>query len=312
MPSAPTLTALLLAELFVPILAPGEAPSVPERLGHPKDARLLIVHADDVGMSHSVNRATFEALEKGWVSSASILVPCPWLPEVATFARSHPKVDLGIHLALNSEWTTLRWGPVSSGVPSLLDPDGYFPLIEDTVAERAKPEEVARELHAQIERARSFGIPITHFDPHMGTLLHTGPLLAVYRALGKEYGVPIRLQAEPTEPLPGEVPAAEVLIRKNLEMEPGVEAKDWLRAYRRILEGKPPGTYHLTVHLAYDDEEMRGATADHPNWGAAGRQQDFDLVRSPEFRALLKELGYTVVTWKDLARALPRDYARKP
>jgi predicted glycoside hydrolase/deacetylase ChbG (UPF0249 family) len=311
-PKAPTLTALLLAELLVPGLGRGEGLSVPERLGYPKGSRLLIVHADDLGMNHSVNRATLEALEKGWVSSASILVPCPWLPEVVTFARTHPTIDLGIHLALNSEWTTLRWGPVSTGVPSLLDPEGYFPLVEDTVAEKAKPEDVTRELHAQIERARSLGIPITHLDSHMGALRHTAPLLSIFRALGKEYGVPIRIESEPSEPLPLKVPEDEALLVKILEMEPGVAAKDWLRAYRKLLEGRPPGAYHLTVHLAHDDEEMRGATSDHPDWGAAWRQQDLDLVRSPDFRGLLKELGFTVVTWKDLSRALPRDYSKRP
>ena len=84
-----------------------------ERLGHPADARVLVIHADDLGMSHSVNRATFEALEKGWITSASILVPCPWFPEVARWARAHPQADLGIHLAVNSEWTGFRWAPIS-------------------------------------------------------------------------------------------------------------------------------------------------------------------------------------------------------
>src|SRR5438132_7862154 len=95
--------------------------TVHERLGYPASARLLVLHADDLGMNHSVNRATFEALEKGWITSASILVPCPWFAEVARFARDHPDADLGIHLAVNSEWTGFRWGPISGAeaVPSL-------------------------------------------------------------------------------------------------------------------------------------------------------------------------------------------------
>src|SRR5262245_37571464 len=79
------------------------APSVQERLGYPAGARLLVIHADDLGMAHSVNRATFEALEKKWITSSSILVPCPWFPEVVRFAAEHPDADLGIHLAVNSE-----------------------------------------------------------------------------------------------------------------------------------------------------------------------------------------------------------------
>src|SRR5437868_9020732 len=109
--------------------------SVQERLGYPASARLLVLHADDLGMNHSVNRATFEALENHWITSSSILVPCPWFPEVATWAKQHPDADLGIHQALTSEWTTERWGPISSidKVPSLLDADGFLPLDTDPV-----------------------------------------------------------------------------------------------------------------------------------------------------------------------------------
>src|ERR1700682_3344271 len=129
--------------------------TVQERLGYPPSARLLVIHADDLGMNHSVNRATFEALEKGWITSASILVPCPWFPEVVKWAREHPDADVGIHQALNSEWTSFRWGPVSpkDKVPSLLDPDGYLPLDTPDVGRNAKLSEVESELRPQIYRA---------------------------------------------------------------------------------------------------------------------------------------------------------------
>src|SRR5207253_7795759 len=142
------------------------AKTIAERLGYPANSRLLIIHADDVGMMRSVNRASFEALEKGWVTSASILVVCPWFPEVTRFARAHPDADLGIHLALNSEWTSFRWGPVSHGtlVPSLLDDEGYLPLVEETVLAKARPKEAERELRSQIDRALAAGIRITHLD----------------------------------------------------------------------------------------------------------------------------------------------------
>src|SRR5258708_35788210 len=124
--------------------------SVAGRLGYPANSRLLVIHADDFGMSHSVNRAIIEALENHWVTSASILVPCPWFPEVARWAKAHPEADLGIHLALNSEWTTLRWGPVSAQPKgsNLLHPDGYFPLPAEYVASHAKISDFETETHA--------------------------------------------------------------------------------------------------------------------------------------------------------------------
>src|SRR5882757_8086618 len=167
--------------------------TVQELLGYPATARLLVIHADDLGMNHSVNRATFEALEKHWITSSSILVPCPWFPEVTRWAKDHPDADLGIHQALNSEWTTLRWGPVSSTdkVPSLLTSDGTLPLDTDIVARNAKPAEVEAELHAQIDRAQSAGIHLTHLDSHMGALFGTTDLFKVYQKTGYHYGLPI-------------------------------------------------------------------------------------------------------------------------
>src|ERR1700681_4350264 len=167
--------------------------TVQERLGYPATARLLVIHADDLGMNHSVNRATFEASEKGWITSASILVPCPWFPEVAQWAKEHPNADLGIHQALNSEWTTLRWGPVSSKdkVPSLLDADRYLPLDTPAVTENAKLAEVEVELRAQIDRAKSAGIHVTHLDTHMGALFGSSDLYKLYQKMGYTYGLPI-------------------------------------------------------------------------------------------------------------------------
>jgi hypothetical protein len=287
---------------------------VQERLGYPANARLLIIHADDLGMAHSVNRATFEALEKGWITSASILIPCPWLPEVAGWAGSHPDADLGIHLALNSEWTSYRWGPVSprDKVTSLLDKQGYMPLLETEVAQQARIPEVEMELRAQIERARGLGIRLTHFDTHMGSLTRSPELVEAYRRAGREYKLPILMERAEGAHHPQGVAGIpnDALVDQVVSIGPGVATKDWLAAYKQMLTPLPPGVYQMIVHLAYDDEEMRGATWDHPDWGAAWRQADFELVQNPEFRRFLREQGFVLVGWKDLARALPPDYGQ--
>jgi hypothetical protein len=278
-----------------------------QKLGYPRDTRLLIIHADDLGMSHSVNQATFEALEKGWITSASILVPCPWFPEVARWVKQHPKADLGIHLALTSEWTDFRWGPLSgpSKVPSLVDANGYFPLDTDVVAARAHADEVESELTAQVDRAQAMGIPLSHFDMHMAVMVESAAIFDVYRKLQTKYKLPALLEANGTHGPPQGMSAlpGEVTIDRVITMEPGVAEKDWLDWYKKQLTPLPPGVYQLIVHLASDDEEMRGATWDHPDWGAAWRQRDVNMVKSPEFQRFLKEQGFVLITWKELAKA---------
>jgi predicted glycoside hydrolase/deacetylase ChbG (UPF0249 family) len=276
--------------------------SIAERLGYPANARLLVIHADDFGMSHSVNRAIEEALEKRWVTSASILVPCPWFPEVARWAKAHPDADLGIHLALTSEWTTLRWGPVSAQPTgsSLLDPDGYLPLTSEYVATHAKIPDVETETHAQVDKAKAAGIHLTHLDTHMGSIVTTLDLMKVYLGLGQAYKLPLLLDSRAEALAPGSV-----LIDQVLEMHPGTPKAQWLDAYKKMLAPLAPGSYELIVHLAYNDDEMQGATADHPDWGAEWRQNDFDLVHSAEFQKFLKDQGFVLVAWRDLSKAPP-------
>jgi predicted glycoside hydrolase/deacetylase ChbG (UPF0249 family) len=286
--------------------AQADGRSIQERLGYPASARLIVIHADDLGMAHSVNRATFEALEKGWISSSSILVPCPWFAEVARFARDHPDADLGVHLAVNSEWTGYRWGPVGpvDAVASLLDKDGYLPLEETEVVAHAKPDQVERELRAQIDRARSAGIRLTHLDSHMATLFRSPALLNVYLRLGPAYNLPLLLERTGADRSAWAGAQADALVDRVISLDaPGAPMAEWPAAYEKLLTPLPPGVYELIVHLAYDDDEMRGATWDHPNWGAAWRQADFDLVKSQRFRDFLRAQGFTLVKWKDLGRA---------
>jgi predicted glycoside hydrolase/deacetylase ChbG (UPF0249 family) len=270
--------------------------------------RYLIVHADDAGMSHSVNAATIEGLEKGLVSSASIMVPCPWFSEFAKYCREHPEGDYGIHLTLNAEWDHYRWGPVAprEQVGSLVDPDGYLWDNVQQVAERAKAEEVAIELRAQVERAKQFGVPLSHLDTHMGAVISRPDLLQVYVELGLEYDLPILFVRGNS--LNSEYAA---IAQRGAEMQRKLDAQglpllDGLlqfyggdshaerrETYLTALRSLPPGVTQLIIHCGYDDDELRAITS-----SASRRDGDRQIFTDPAVRDLMRQLDIELVTWK--------------
>jgi len=292
-------------------LAQGQEPtkSIAERLGYPKDAKLLIVHADDLGMAHSVNVATIKAFETGLVNSGSIMVPCPWLSEIAAYARTNPQADLGLHLTLTSEWTPLRWGPVSSKdrVTSLLDKDGYFRLTETEAAKNADPKQVEMEITAQIEKARALGIQPTHLDSHMGTLYQNKELFEVFLRVARSNKLPVRVARAwftRADFLPSVLRPDDVYIDRTLDINPSVAPNEWGKFYSDEIRKLEPGVTEVIIHLAHDDAEMQGATSDHPNWGAAWRQRDFDFFTSDAFRKLLQENNIKLITWRELGKLI--------
>jgi predicted glycoside hydrolase/deacetylase ChbG (UPF0249 family) len=283
--------------------------TIAERLGYPRDAKLLIVHADDLGMAHSVNAATIKAFESGLVNSGSIMVPCPWLSEIAAYARANPAADLGLHLTLTSEWTSFRWGPVAprDRVSSLLDKDGYFRLVETEAAAQANPKEVELEIIAQIERARALGIQPTHLDSHMGTLYQNKALFEVFLRVARSQKLPVRVARTwfaRTDFLPSTLNPNDVYIDRILDIDPAVAPNDWTRFYSDAIRKLEPGVTEIVVHLAYDDAEMRGATFNHPDWGAAWRQRDFEFFTSDAFRKLLQENNIKLITWRELGKLI--------
>ena len=285
----------------------GQSPSLAERLGYPRDAKLLIVHADDLGMAHSVNAATIKGLESGLVNSGSIMVPCPWFSEIATYARSHPKADLGLHLTLTSEWTTYRWGPVLSKdrVTSLLDKTGFLYLTESEAASHVSTREVEAEIRAQIERARSLGIEPTHLDSHMGTLYQTKALFETLLRVARDSKLPTRIsrdQIASTSFLPSIIKPDDIIIDRVISIEPTVRPDSWAKFYTDAIKSMQPGVSEVIIHLAYDDAEMRAATHDHPDWGSAWRQRDLDFFTSDEFRKVLKENQIQLITWREIGK----------
>ena len=283
--------------------------TVAERLGHPRDAKLLIIHGDDLGVSHSVDSASFAALDRGAITSVSAMIPTPWISEVTAYAKAHPQADIGLHLTLTSEWKTYRWGSVASSdqVRTLLDSDGTFYRDVEPVAMKARPEEVERELRAQVERALALGIRPTHLDSHMGALYFSTPeLLAAGEKVAREYRVPFlavrNFGRGPSVVVGLDDVAFDAVIIATEE----VQRERWKQWYVDVIRNLKPGLTELIVHLGFNDAELRAVMGDQNPWAAAWRQRDYDVVNSPEFRKALADNKVILVTWHDLQSLQPR------
>jgi len=286
----------------------GQTKTVAERLGYPRDSKLLIIHADDLAVAHSEDTASFDALDKHAVTSASIMVPCPWLTEVADYAKSHPDADLGLHLTLTAEWKTYRWGPVESKdkVPSLLDASGYlWPEVEPAVR-NLKADEAEREIRAQIEHAMAVGIHPTHVDSHMGTLFARPDLFAVYVKVAHEYKLPFLAALTPDAPkeLLSLLSDKDIVLDSVVIADPEIGAANWKTFYSNAIKNLKPGVTEIIVHLGHNDAELQAVTVDHPDYGAAWRQRDYDAVTGPEFKKAIADNHVILIHWKDLAKLL--------
>jgi predicted glycoside hydrolase/deacetylase ChbG (UPF0249 family) len=280
--------------------------SLAEKLGYSRDAKLLIVHADDVGETHSVNAATIKGLESGLVNSASLMVPCPWFPEIADYAKSHPDADFGLHLTLTSERVYYRWGPVASKekVPSLVDENGYF-HHDWTPSTRINPKEADLELRAQIDRAYTMGIRPTHLDSHQYRLLDNGKeLFEVAVRIAHDYKLPLFVARDWFADRPyleKALSPADIVLDHTVTIDPGVPPEKWADFYKTALKNLQPGVTEFVIHLGYADDELRAATRERDTWGAAWRQRDFDFFTSQEFRQLLADQNIKLVTWLQIA-----------
>jgi len=283
--------------------------------------RYVIIHADDAGMSHSVNVATIEGMQKGIVSSASIMVPCPWFKEIAAYAKEHPQRDFGIHLTLNCEWQQYRWGPVAprEQVPSLVDREGYLWGGVPDVVRNAKASEAETELRAQIKRALEFGVPVTHLDTHMGAVVSRPDLVEVYVRLGREFNVPVFFlrKFEEAGSLPKEVrERASALVAEldsaNLpvldymtQYYTGESYETKKKMYLKAIEDTKPGVRYLIIHCGVNNDELQAITT-----SALLRDNDRRVFTDPEFIAAVKKSGVEVVSWNQV-RAMNRKPAAK-
>lgn len=271
------------------------------------ERRCVIIHADDAGMCHAVNAGTIEGLAQGGVSSASIMVPCPWFKEFAAYARENPDGDYGIHLTLNSEWDNYRWGPVAprGAVSSLVDEEGYLWDNVDQVRMNAKAEEVEIELRAQIERAKEFGVPLSHLDTHMGAVFARADIARVYLKLGIEYNLPVLVvRPSPDNDVAQRYPDIVSMLGPLEERKlPVLDAlfqfyergtlEQRKQRYLDALRDLKPGVSEIIIHCGVDDAELRSVTS-----SVQIRDTDRRIFTDPDVLAEIERLGIEVITWK--------------
>ncbi|MCA0453189.1 MAG: polysaccharide deacetylase family protein [Chloroflexi bacterium] len=290
-----------------------------KKLGLADNDRAVIIHVDDVGMCEATLSAYDDLMDFGLISSAAVMVPCPWFPQTAAYCRKHPEVDMGVHLTLTSEWDGYRWAPISTAdlASGLIDDEGYFYRRQPPVQERGTPEAARTEMKAQIDRALAAGIDATHTDSHMGTIAHE-KFLPAYVELATAYKLP------PTILFRGDkvgfrarglgdelaTMAADASEKAELGGIPLLDHEFGLpldRPQERLGQAKQafsnlqPGITHFYIHAAKDTPELRAIA---PDWES--RVADYETFLSSELRDFIRNQGIHVIgnrVLRDLMRA---------
>ncbi|QDZ11668.1 polysaccharide deacetylase family protein [Devosia ginsengisoli] len=272
-------------------------------------SRFVVIHEDDLGMSHGANQAFVELAEARIATSGSVMVPCPWFPELAQLARERPQLDIGVHLTLNSDARPYRWRPLT-GVRDngLTDPDGYFWTDVPNVRRHAQPDAVETELRLQIETALAAGIGVTHLDCHMGTAMMP-EFVAIYERLGADYRLPLLLMDDyrtfSVMDYVGPVTTAEYNAARDraaargnpvvaLQLETAWDWPDGIEtAYRNLFARVPPGVSWLALHFtAPGDVELFDTEA-------VIRTGEYAFFRDGRAKALMDEFGLVPIGLKD-------------
>jgi predicted glycoside hydrolase/deacetylase ChbG (UPF0249 family) len=289
------------------------------RLGLADDARVVVLHADDIGMCQSALTAWRDLLDFGVLTSAAAMPPCPWFLATAAACRElrdHPRLDMGAHLTLTSEWAGYRWGPLSTAdrASGLLDGQGCLHRMAKDVAENADLGAVEVELRAQIERALAEGIDVTHIDSHMFTLFHPR-FLPIYFRLGFEYGVPAFMlrdveaviEAAGLDEADGEQVRAAIAAAEAAGMplfdRVHVLSLDThegrLEEAMEALAALPPGLSNVLLHPSRETAELKAIA---PDWRC--RVADRALFLDPAWRDALADAHVVPVGFRALREAM--------
>ena len=285
-----------------------------ERLGYPKGARVLMIHADDAGMSKASNDAIVATLAAGTVTSASIMMTCSWVPGFRAWLEKRPGVCAGVHLTFTSEWDDYRWGPVlgRDTVPGLIDADGFLPDRVGGVVAKASADEVERELRAQIELGERMGIEVTHIDSHMGALFATPGYLMRYMNVAIEKRIPMLIAGghltragkenselmEMVKPLAAKVWNAGLPVLDDIDTRSySWKSTDKVVEFKQVIRDLKPGVTWFNVHPTMPSDEAKQITSNRELlWG------DYFALTDPELMQVIEEEGVILTSWKELMK----------
>jgi predicted glycoside hydrolase/deacetylase ChbG (UPF0249 family) len=256
----------------------------------------LVVRGDDMGYAHSGNLALIKCYKEGVQTSIEIIVPSPWFPEAVRMLKENPAADVGVHLAITSEWDNVKWRPLTE-CASLKDEDGYFlPMIypnkhypkRSVIENNWQLADIEKEFRAQIEMALKKLPRISHLSSHMGCAGITEDVKALTRKLSKEYKIPV-------DPEPK--------IDKYVSYDgPRKTSDDKIKSFISMLDKLESGkTYIFVDHPGLDDAELKAISHIGYENVAEDRQGVTDLFTSEKVKAAIKEKGIQLISYKDLA-----------
>jgi predicted glycoside hydrolase/deacetylase ChbG (UPF0249 family) len=284
-----------------------------EKLGWPAGKKVIMLHADDIGMCPEANMAAKDQLTKGEIQSAAVMIPCPNAEEFITWAKENPAMDVGLHLTLTSEWKKHRWGPITpdAEVPGLLDPEDKLWRSVPEVVQHASAEEVEKEIRAQIEQSIAWGYRPDHIDTHMGTLFGDPSYVKVYMKVAQEYGIPaniidISVPAVLAEFRSQGYPMDDSVVKMSEEYTlpkldfftsaPKADSyEEKVESFKSLIKSLQPGLTEIIFHPSVETDNLRGITG---SWQQ--RVWESQIFADPDLINYFKEEGIIFTNWKEI------------
>jgi len=282
--------------------------AVSEALGYKSTDKLLIIHADDLGLCQSVNSATFESFQNESISSASVMMTTKEISEVVSFLDNNKNYDMGIHLTVTSEWKYHKWGGVlnKNEISSILNSKNNLYWNKRKFTKNGKLDEIRKELQAQIDLATTMGIKPSHIDSHEGALFFDPDIFKLYLQIAEENDllafVPIQASVHFDKNF--EKPKHAIIIDQFHMLPEGTDINEIKDYYFDVVENLKPGLSQIIIHLGKDEKELREITIDHPNFDYRWRQKDYEIFNSLEFKNHLEKNNIKLISWKDLNKMI--------